>query len=377
MAPIVIYVPENREINLADLTEADYALIVALHEQRPPRGSRILLCRRRGLADREMIIRLNPGSLNEFHAAHYPGEGHDDGHPITRPETDEHKRQKEYWARAASDGGLTVSKEVRLLGAGTMDVVITGDGLISTDIEVQHSTKDARLIKLRTTKYHAAGYLPVWFSDQRHRPSYLAAVPGLNCDDQRWKEYVPARRTVWAIGLGHIRRELRCEVGAFERYEGRCPVTPRRRPCGQIHPEVTVGKRALIDDVAAMIPLGELVPLRDFNGTVFMVEARDLSRYQEMTDGRGKWPDPRALLRIPRPRRPGDPDCRYAMHDMPTADVTSMANAANVATMLEPGELIDLSTATRASDSSLGYSGSSRLRHRNSTRHSRCSNRCA
>ena len=42
--------------------------------------------------------------------------------------TDEHKRQKEYWRRAARDAGLSVSEEVFVRGAGTMDVVITGDG---------------------------------------------------------------------------------------------------------------------------------------------------------------------------------------------------------------------------------------------------------
>ena len=72
MAPIVIYTPEKREIILSDPSEADYALIASLHDERPPRGSRILLCRRCGFADREMIIRLNPGSLSDFHAAHYP-----------------------------------------------------------------------------------------------------------------------------------------------------------------------------------------------------------------------------------------------------------------------------------------------------------------
>jgi hypothetical protein len=150
MAPIVIYTPENREINLADPGEADYAMIAALHDQRPPRGSRILLCKRAGFADREMIIRLNPGSLSDYHAAHYPGEGHEGGHPISRPETDEHKWQKEYWQRAATDAGLTVAKEVFVRGVGTMDVLITGDGLIPTDVEVQHSPEQARLIKRRT-----------------------------------------------------------------------------------------------------------------------------------------------------------------------------------------------------------------------------------
>ena len=365
MAPIVIYTPENREINLADPGEADYAMIAALHDQRPPRGSRILLCKRAGFADREMIIRLNPGSLSDYHAAHYPGEGHEGGHPISRPETDEHKRQKEYWRRAATDAGLTVAKEVFIRGAGTMDVVITGDGLIPTDVEVQHSPEQARLIKRRTLRYHAAGYLPVWFSDRRDRPSYLATVPGLSCDDQRWRDYTPARRTVWAIGLGHIRRELRCEVGAFERYRGRCPVAPRRNPCGEVHPEITAGKRALIDDVAAMIPAGELVPLRDFDGTVFMVTATDLARYQEITEGLGGWPGPGSPPRVPQPRRPADPDCRYALHDMPgPAGGLDLADTSDVAGLLQPGELIDLPQPRPESDLAPGAAASGhRARH--------------
>jgi hypothetical protein len=133
----------------------------------------------------------------------------------------------------------------------------------------------------------------------------LATVPALSCDDQRWKEYTPTRRTVWAIGLGHNGRELRCEVGAFERYHGRCPVSPRRRPCGQIHPEITTGKRALIDDVAAMVPAGELVPLRDFDGTVHGHRTRphplrrndrryrQLARSRRATAGAAATPSPR------------------------------------------------------------------------------------
>jgi len=149
MARIIIYA---RTTMRSTWPKADYTLIAGLHDKRPPRGSRILLCKRGGFADRAMIIRLNPGSLSDFHAHHYPGEGHEGGHPISRPDTDEHKRQKEYRRRAARDAGLTVSEEVFVRGAGTMDVVITDDGPIPTDIEVQHTHQEATLIKRRTLR---------------------------------------------------------------------------------------------------------------------------------------------------------------------------------------------------------------------------------
>jgi hypothetical protein len=142
---------------------------------------------------------------------------------------------------------------------------------------------------------------------------------------------------VWAIGIGHIRRELRCEVGAFDRYRGRCPVTPRRSSCGQVHPEITAGKRALIDDVAAMIPAGELVPLRDFNGTVFMVAAADLARYQEMTGGLGAWPAAAVPLEATREHQFGNPECPYPLHDMPGAEVLNPATVPGLAGAPETG----------------------------------------
>ena len=336
MTTNVRYVPENRIIDLAKpLADDDYRLITGLHGT-IKRGDRILLCLLGGVVDPEMTVRRHPSRADRFVAAHFPGGGHEGGHPIT-PETPEHRRQKDYWARAAADSGLSAATEVYVKGAGVLDVVITG-GAVVTDVEVQHSAVEAAQIKRRTARYRKAGYLPVWFSDTGSRPSWLREVPAVGCGGVRWDKILPGRRTATAEGIG-ILREVRCRVGAFGRsFEGRCPVTGGR-PCGQIHPEVTAGKRGLLDDVASMVPAGELVPLAYFDRNVFLMSLTDFTRYQEMTEGLGKWPPKagKAPVRVSGGQRPQQ--CRNPGHDSaagttlvrlplwpPGADVTAAAN---------------------------------------------------
>jgi hypothetical protein len=263
-----------------------------------------------------MTVRKHPVHSDRFVAAHFPGGGHQGGHPIS-PETSEHRRQKDYWARAAADSGLSASTEVCVKGAGLLDVVITG-GAVLTDVEVQHSAEAEAEIKRRTTRYHKAGYLPVWFNDAGARPTWLRGVPAVGCGGVRWDKILPARRTVTAEGIGAL-REIRCQVGAFGRvFEGRCPMTGGR-PCGRIHPEVTAGKRRLIDDVASMVPAGELVPLTYFDRNVFLTRLADFTRYQEMTEGLGEWPPTAGKAPLQRRGSQRPQWCRNPEHDTPVS----------------------------------------------------------
>jgi hypothetical protein len=312
MTTNVRYVPEDRVIDLAKpLADDDYQLITGLHGT-IKRGDQVLLCLREGTADPEMTVRRHPWRADRFVAAHFPGGGHEGGHPIV-PETPEHRRQKDYWARAAANGGLSAATEVYVKGAGVLDVVITG-GAVATDVEVQHSAKNAAEIKRRTTRYRKAGYLPVWFNDAGPRPMWLREVPAVACSGVRWDKIMPGRRTVTAEGVA-VLREVRCQVGAFGRsFEGRCPVTGGW-PCGRIHPEVTAGQLGLIDDVASMVPAGELVPLAYFDRNVFLALLADFIPYQEMTDGQGEWPPEvgKAQARARGGQRPQP--CRNPGHD--------------------------------------------------------------
>jgi hypothetical protein len=96
---------------------------------------------------------------------------------------------------------------------------------------------------------------------------------------------MPKPGSVNATGLGYL-RELRCQVGNFG---GICPQSRRRYHCGQVHPAITGGRNAPVEDAAAMIAEADLVPLRDWYDNVFLVKAADFRRWQEMTGGLDTW----------------------------------------------------------------------------------------
>jgi hypothetical protein len=303
MATDVRYEPEGRELDLAHLPPTDYELVTSLYGK-IKRGDWVLTCLVTG-GDIEMYVRRSKNG--KFFGAHFPGEGHD-YHPITR-ETVEHRRQKDYWARAAEACGLDAATEVPVPG-GVLDVAVTG-GAVATDIEVQRVAVKPATVARRTRVYGRAGFLPVWFNDWGPRPLWLKGVPALGCTPRPWDVEMPRPRSVGATGLGAL-RVVRCQVSEFG---GRCPET-RRQPCGRLHPLVEAGKPGLtIDDVAGMVAAGEIVPLRNWNEHVFLVSKADFIRYQEMTGGLGKWVPATGIM----PRKPvGLPHpepCRNPRHD--------------------------------------------------------------
>jgi len=306
MATDVRYEPEGRELDLASLPPRDYQLITGLYGT-IERGDRVLTCLVSG-DDLEMYVKRSRNG--NFFAAHFPGEGHGD-HPIA-PETVEHQRQKDYWVRAARTCGLDAVTEVPVPG-GVLDVAITG-GSVATDVEVQRVEVKPAVITRRTRTYHKAGFLPVWFNDCGPRPRWLSAVPALGCTRWSWDAAMPKARSIGATGLGAL-RVVRCEVGEFA---GRCPKT-HRAPCGRLHPRVDAGKGGLtVDDVAGMIPAGEIVPLRYWNGNVFLVASADFYRYQDMTGGLGAWV-PITGLAPGRSSAPLGPEpCHNPTHNAPT-----------------------------------------------------------
>ena len=159
MSTLVRYTPENRVLDLATLSRGDYAIISSLHGT-IKRGERILICLQAGVSadTAEMHIRLIGG---KFWAVHFAGGGHG-GHEIAL-ESDEHRRQKDYWHRAAEDAGHRASTEYNTGGGTILDVAI--DGPRRTGVEVQHSYVKVSVVKSRTTKSFKAGWLPVWFLD--------------------------------------------------------------------------------------------------------------------------------------------------------------------------------------------------------------------
>jgi hypothetical protein len=274
VSTLVRYTPQNRVLDLAGLSPTDYNLITGLHGN-IRHGDRVLLCLRPGSGDDEMYIRKR--GVKHF-AAHYPGGAHGP-HPVAL-ETDGHRRQKDYWARAAEDNGLHSCIEMPVRG-GKMDVAITG-GVIATDIEVQRTEIPVSLVKSRTTIYQKAGYLPIWFNDWGSRPRWLYDVPAMGCTSQPWETYMPQRRTVYATGLA-VYKAVKCEVGAFDH----CPNRPSGW-CGRYHPQQGPWGKLTVDDVAGMIPASEIVPLRRRDGQVMLVSPASLNLYRELV-GIGDW----------------------------------------------------------------------------------------
>lgn len=305
MTTYVRFAPEDRVLDLSELSQVDYDLVAGLRGN-IDRGDGTLICLMPGGQNGEMYIRRVADDI--YRAVHFPGGAHGP-HPVTL-ETVEHRRQKEYWARAAEDNGFSAIQEVPVRGAGVMDVTISG-GAVATDIEVQHSPIPETTVKTRTTRYARAGFLPVWFNDAGGRPTWLNEVPALGCNPRPW-DVLPSRRAVTATGLG-VLRLVTCDISVTE-FNGRCPDTGNR-PCGRRHPVVAAGRVGVtVDDVAGMIPSEQLVPLRYRTGAVLLVSPGDFARYQDSTGGLGAWYPGSKAVKSTRTQRQDRELCRYPGH---------------------------------------------------------------
>lgn len=276
MSTLVRYTPEDRVLNLANLSRSDYELIRSLH-RRVVRGQRTLICLQSSVNDdaAEMFIRL---SGNKYWAVHFAGGAHG-AHEISI-ETDEHRRQKDYWHRAAEDAGYRASKEFRTGGGTVLDVAIEGPR--RTGIEVQHSLIEVKLVKSRTTKSYRAGWLPVWFLDSDRTPAWFHHVPAVGCNRISWGD-LPPRRAATAVGLTKF-SPLKCTAGAFDA----CPAG-RKRPCGGWHPQREPWGGLTVDDVAAMVPAEQILPMRDAKGRVHLVSSENLELYRGLTGFTGDY----------------------------------------------------------------------------------------
>ena len=282
MSTLVLYAPEERLLDLAELNQHDFVLISGLHGQ-IKRGERILLCQRASSGDEdgaEMFVRLRHG---RYAAVHFSGSNCTMTHEISR-ESDEHRRQKDYWQRAAEDAGYRATQEFRTSAGTILDVAI--DGPRRTGVEVQHSALATRLATSRTTKSFRAGWLPIWFLDSDQTPPWFHKVPTLGCNRLPWSS-TPPRRSATALGPSKFVAK-RCTVLNF----GSCPASSRKRPkrpCGRHHPQREPWRGLTVDDVAAMIPAEEIVPMRDMHGDVHLVAPENLKLFREISGLGGEY----------------------------------------------------------------------------------------
>jgi hypothetical protein len=288
MSTLVRYIhgQVDRLIDLAHLDSRDFALIRSLRGE-IRRHDRILLCQQAPADDEgaEMFVRLTG---DRYWAVHFRGSSCTSEHEIAE-ESVEHRRQKDYWQRAAEDAGYPVTQEHRT-GRGTiLDVAI--DGPHRTGIEVQHSAIEPTLVKSRTTKSFSAGWLPVWFLDSDRTPPWYTQVPALGCNKLTWKSLPPARA---ATATGPRRMiPTRCALGTWDY----CPTRGRHRNkrtrpprvCGLMHPNPEPWRGLTVDDVAEQLPAGELVAMRDLLGDVRLISSADLELFQEMTGQTGEY----------------------------------------------------------------------------------------
>lgn len=232
----------------------------------------------------------NPGLYlkkvaGEWWAAHYES-GICQDHRIPSPMTDEHKRQTEYWARAAEEAGWNVDLEYTLNTGTRPDALITG-GSVQVGVEVQWSQISTIRAVNRTRKALAAGVLDVWFAGSdihwvagKPTPPWAHRVPTAGSTPRPWSRLPPPRAAA-ATGLREIVAR-RCAVGNFKV----CPVTGRGRFCGKHHPADMPWLDVTVDDVAAMMPAGEIAPIRYRRDTrhddVLLVSAESVALYEEL-----------------------------------------------------------------------------------------------
>jgi hypothetical protein len=330
---LIRYVPEDIIIDLAapDLGHPDAFAIIERHYRQGSRANR----RFNRLNPAFVCLKHEDGSNpwlyiknidGEWWAVHYEAS---ECKPMRVPTrmSDEHKRQAEYWARAAEDAGYRAELE-RSLGTGTRPDVLIHGPVQTTGIEVQRSPMSAGHAVRRTSRAAQAGVTDLWFTAETGMaPKWLWRVPtvlnrelGIPGEGQPW-DAMPRRRSVTAAGL-RIVRTAKCTPEHF----GQCPYG--RGHCGKHHPKPEPWPGLSVDDVAAMFPAAQIVALRFWGvrspgsrqrHSIFLVSPESAALYAEMTDGliapsELKRPATRSSARttcqnhqpsVPRPRTPG------------------------------------------------------------------------
>lgn len=293
-----------------DLSADDYghpegrAIVKRLHRNMK-REDAELVCLKHGSP-----LYLNERPVSGDSSARAMWASHFDGTDCVRPAppgmSDEHQRQTEYIARAADDAGFRTEIETVLPGSTVKpDAII--HGAVLTSIEVQRAALAAQRAVTRTQKAQAAGATAVWFNDRDPKtpPAWFFKVPSVGMNNLPWTEVHKPRSAEATSGVRVITAD-KC------RFPNQCPVT-LRAACGGFHPIhkplVEVDRRLWVDDVAAQVPAGLLVPLKyqiRKRADVLLVDPESVRVYRELT-GSG---DASTTIPTTRPDRvPGRYEC--------------------------------------------------------------------
>ncbi|GGP87458.1 hypothetical protein [Saccharothrix coeruleofusca] len=305
MTTRALYCPQNRELDLSELSASDYRLIRSLRG-RLHRGDRVLLCLEPVEPGQdELFVQESGGNC---YAVHFDG---DRAHLVSR-ESDEHKWQKEYWYRAAEDAGHSAQVQYSTRRGTVLDVAI--HAAVRTGVELRRAHTNARVAADRTAKAHRAGWLSLWFADADHAPSWFHRIPSVGYNRISW-DALPPRRAATATGLKEV-EPVKCTIRAFDR----CPAG-KRLHCGEFHPDLKPWRGVTVDQVAAMVPAGRAVALATSRGLVYVVPRESLDRYQELTGRTGLYvpgPDPHAAVPVPARQEGASPclECKRCGQDL-------------------------------------------------------------
>jgi hypothetical protein len=299
----ILHLPTGTVLDLAqpDLGHPDGQAIIEAHYHDCHRDRPAFVCvKHLGGTNPGMYLKKIQGA---WWAVHFEV-GRCQNRRLPAPMSDEHKRQAEYWVRAAEDAGWRAEME-RTLPTGTRpDVLIHGP--VVTGIEVQRAAMTRAGAVQRTKKAALAGVCDVWFTDKEAYPRWVFRVPTVGQQPQAW-QYLPPRRAVLANGLRAF-NAVRCQPGNL------LTCLNGGGWCGRYHPKVEP-RVVVLDEVASRVPAGEIVALRigamsGVRGGVYLFPAESAALYRELTGKSAELAfDPRAEDR--RRREPdGRVECR-------------------------------------------------------------------
>ncbi|HEY3952741.1 MAG TPA: hypothetical protein VGM53_05150 [Streptosporangiaceae bacterium] len=304
----VIYVPENREIDLSGVLSSDLFHWLEELQGHCHRVDPILRCRR---CDGALYMRHGRNSPHVLKAIHFSQSDCHDYQFTYAGMSPEHHHEAEYYARAAEDAGYHAALEVATTGRTIVDVVI--DGPVRTGVEVQLAPLKVTAARRRTKSTMLAGITVAWSANSPEPPLWYDQVPSFRPTLRMWQN-VPPPRSVGIAGPVKI-TAVRCEVGNFQK----CP-DGHRKPCHRYHPQSEPWLGLLADDVATLIPAGEMIPLQ-LRNAVKLADPTSISLYEELTGS------PAAFVPGSRPLPSDAPPAGYFECTRPPASPDGRATA--------------------------------------------------
>lgn len=276
-------------MDIASATPGDISFLADLRENLH-HSQHGLICETAGGDQRVYVVRRPGGG---YSVRHYPGNGHHQDHHVI-PESDEHKRGKDYHVSELDRFGVSAAKEIPTDNHTKHDVVtLDAPRIIAVEFQAHnrledHEYKRRTTLAMRATALrgqHARvlpdGVLPVWVHAFGMPRGWKYPVPSIAAQDTRW-DVMPKPGSVTAIGVRTIEAE-RCRPGS------RWPACPRlgRYFCGSFHPLAVPRPGLRVGEVTAMVARGELVPIRHHTGAVYLVLTADAARYAELGGAAG------------------------------------------------------------------------------------------